>query len=154
MNEPNLFRINLDVFEGFEGQWVDIPWRRTYGAYQHALEIMLTRGAAYRDYATLSGSVAGWSFAGSPADPASVNLLELDIVNYILERMDAHYQEVRRKPADRKSGPVAVDESAEDSGLLAGDGPRGGAVPAGVRGPGGSEVDGDQHGGAAEAAGG
>ena len=106
-----LHRIDLSVFEDFEGQWVDIYSRRNFGTYIATIEAMSEGTRAYC-MARFKHYVAAWSFPGSPADPASVEALEEDVAVYILEQAEQHYTEVRRSPEERKSAPRAIGKRA------------------------------------------
>lgn len=107
----NLHRIDLGVFEGFEGQWVDIYARRTFGTYIAAMEAM-SQGLRAYCLARFKHYVASWSFPGSPADESAVEALDEDIAAYVLEQAEQHYSEVRRSPEERKSAPRAIGEVA------------------------------------------
>lgn len=111
MTGQSLHRINLGVFEGYEGQWVDIYNRRTFDTYIATVEAL---GQGTRAYvmARFKHYVAAWSFPGSPADPAAVGALDEDIGLHILEEAEQHYTEVRRSPEERKSDAGAAGEGA------------------------------------------
>lgn len=106
-----LHRIDLGVFEGFEGQWVDIYARRNFATYLASMEA-LSQGARAYCMTRFARYVASWSFGGSPADETAVDVLDEDVAIYILEQAEQHYTEVRRSPEERKSAPRAIGEVA------------------------------------------
>lgn len=109
-----LHRIDLSVFEDFEGQWVDIYSRRNFGTYLATMEAM-GQGARAYCMARFAHYVASWSFPGSPADETAVDALDEDVAIYILEQAEQHYTEVRRSPEERKSAPRAISKNARAS---------------------------------------
>ena len=117
-------RISLDVFEGMDGEWVDIHDRRTFGVRTRVQEAM-SQGIRAWNLARLSLYVSGWSLDGDPHTEDGIDAMDDDIASYVLAEAEAHYEETRRTPAARKSTAGESGGGLRIAGVVAGDGPEG-----------------------------
>lgn len=132
-------RIDLSVFDGLEGEWVDIHDRRTFGARMSAQEA-LQQGTRVFNLARMAAYVSGWSLPGLASDAATVEDLDDEVATYILDTAEEHYSRSRRTPAERKSAEGGTGRGNGVAGLLAGDGHGGAGDPVNTAPAGGSAV--------------
>ena len=120
---PNPIRIPLGEFEGFEGEWVEIHPRRSFGMRNAVADSMANGMAAY-NRTRMSLYVTGWSLPGSPTNETVIDELDEEIAVFILEQAEEYYGRSRRTPAERKSDEGATGEGVGAAGVLADDGQR------------------------------
>lgn len=118
-----LHTIELDPL-GLDGEWVKIPERRSFDARISVDEALLQGNRAF-NLARARWYFSEWSF---PEDLTEARILvtDDDIISYVLAQAEAHYERVRRTPAERKSDAGAAGEGGGAARSLAGYGPRDG----------------------------
>ena len=102
-----MHRISLSEFEGYEGEWVELPDRRSYGV-RNAVSDSLGAGMAAYNRTRMSLYVAAWSLPGDPKNETVVDELDEEIAAFILEQAEAWFGRSLRSSEERKSDPGAV----------------------------------------------
>lgn len=115
---PKPYRIDLNEI-GID-EWVEIPERRSFGT-RLRVEDAMTQGLRAFNLTRAVEYIQAWSFVGDITE-AALERMDDDIVAYVLNEAEAHYEEVRRKPAERKSVEGAASGSDGVAGDLADDG--------------------------------
>lgn len=121
-------RIQLDVFEGLEGHYVDVHDRRTFGVRSRVLDAGRTQSLFAYNVTRMLLYVSAWSLDGDPSTEAAIEAMDDDVATYVLAQAEEHYEENRRTPAARKSAAGEVGGGLRPAGVLAGYGPEGNGI--------------------------
>lgn len=118
---PNPIRIPLGEFEGFDGEWVEIHPRRTFGT-RNAVSDSLGQGMAAYNRTRMSLYVSSWSLPGDPKNETVIDELDEEVAVFILDQAEEYYGRSRRTSAERKSDEGAASEGVGVAGDMADDG--------------------------------
>lgn len=112
-------RILLDDFEGYEGEWVEIVDRRSYGI-RNRVNDALGQGFLAFNRTRLALYVRTWSLPGDPQNEQVIDELDGEIATFIVESAETHYRRSLRTTEDRKSAGGEAGSSLEAPGVVPG----------------------------------